>query len=338
MKTNGHQVLPPSRTLRRRLWFKMVPRRGLRRQQLKRLRTLDSSLLSPKRLSAPSLSRKGSSQCTRDQLFVFRRGLNLTNALCLDWLMISDDAFLRRLPTVLDARQAIQLEALLFSADTIEASYRAIVRVTTQHRERIVQAGRRARIELFTHAWTIVDCLHVARQALASIDYQTPQASAFATKYSCARSLRNKMDHLTKNAGNVANAKRRPPVFGALSYVCIREEDFVSQGDRITMTGGGIVVLTAGRILGGQHAGMVNPAGREWTGPVGLFRLEAFDEILELEDADRDMRTLLVEVNVNLEKQVTALVEKLSSEHNVPIEQLMAHPAEGLSVFLAFKI
>src|SRR6185295_11085573 len=29
METNGHQVLPPDRSTRRRLWLKMVPRRGL---------------------------------------------------------------------------------------------------------------------------------------------------------------------------------------------------------------------------------------------------------------------------------------------------------------------
>lgn len=251
--------------------------------------------------------------------------------------MVPDDAFLRRLPVFLNGTQAVQLEALLFSADVIDASFDTIRRIATSYQKGICQAPRSVHVTLFTHAWTIIDCIHVVRQVLAALDYQTPLAVTFIKKYESAYKLRNKMDHLTGNAKNTANSNGRPPLFGALAYVCVPEEQFVVNEGEINVTGGGMVMLSSGRFLGGQKITAVNPAGLNLCGPVGGFRLEAFDEHIELEQAVRDLQVLMVEVNDRLEKDITKLAEALSKERGVPVETLLANAPAGLSFYLAFE-
>ena len=201
--------------------------------------------------------------------------------------MLPVDAFLRRLPIIVDAAQALQLEALVFSADAIEVSLNIIRQARAEHRERIVEATHRVRVGLFVNAWTIVDCVHVARQVLAALDVKSPLALAFREKYASAHALRNNMDHLAGNARNIANAKSRPPIFGALGYVFIPEEKVIEKDGRPSMTGGYIVMLTTGRFAGNATIRAVNPLDRELSAPVSAFRLEAFGETLELQDAER---------------------------------------------------
>ncbi|MBX9827904.1 MAG: hypothetical protein K2Y27_23250 [Xanthobacteraceae bacterium] len=251
--------------------------------------------------------------------------------------MIPSNAFLRRLPTILNGAEAIQIEALVFSADAIEVSFGAIRAITSQHRERIVDVDRAVHVELFIRAWTIVDCLHVTRQTLRAIDYGTPLATKFLDQYECASKLRNQMDHISGNAKNVANAKGRPPIFGALSYVCLRGEDVAVFDGQVSVSGGGMVTITAGRFPGGQRLSLVNPAGREMRGPVGMFRLEAFNEMLELEHAADDLRSLMAEVNGKLETRMLEQARKISDEKGIPLDRVMANPIGSVAVFLAFQ-
>lgn len=251
--------------------------------------------------------------------------------------MLANGAFLRRLPVIIKPAEAVQIEALVFSADAIETSMNVIRSVAMAYREKIVDAGRTVHVGLFTQAWTIVDCLHVVRQVLRALDYQTPLAIVFLRKYDCARKLRDKMDHLSKNARNTAESKRRPPVYGAFGYICVPERNIVEKDGEATLTGGGIVLLTTGRWAGGEQMEVLNPVGREFWGPAGRFRLEAFDQVLELDEAERDLRALITEVNDRFEKQTAEFARTVSQERGIPIEKLMANPIGGVSLFLAFE-
>jgi hypothetical protein len=252
--------------------------------------------------------------------------------------MIADDAFLRRLPTVFDGAQSVQIEALVFSADAIDANFATIKRITAACGKDICSAPRHVHVDLFTRTWAIVDCLHVVREILEALDYQTPLAIAFLEKYEAASKLRNLMDHLKNNARNVANAKHRPPIFGVLGYIYVSNENIVMKDGQLTVTGGATVMLSAGRFLGGRQMTAVNPADLpELRGPVCGFRLEAFDKFLQLEQADHDLRALMAEVNDRLEKDIVERAVTLSKERSIPVEKLLANPAGGLCLFLAFK-
>src|SRR3954453_7733717 len=252
--------------------------------------------------------------------------------------MIPDNAFLRRLPAALDGAQAVHLEALVFSADSIEGSYVAIREIAASLGEQICNAPCRVRTELFTRAWAIVDCLHVVRQILEALGYQTPLAASFREKYEVATKLRNVMDHLNSNAGNVAKAENRPPVFGVVGYIHIPADKVVMGNGPAHFTGGATVMLSAGRFSGGRVMTAVNPADLSvLRSPVCGFRLEAFGQFLELEQAEHDLRMLMIEVNKRLDEDVTERAALLSKERGVSIEKILANDASGLCLYLVFK-
>jgi hypothetical protein len=160
--------------------------------------------------------------------------------------MLAEDAFLRQLPSGLAPVQAIQIEALVYCGDAVEASYRAIKSIALAHGKEITAADRRhARVSIFIHAWTIVDCVHVARDMLRDMGDPSDQSLQFQTKYEVATLLRNKMDHVAKQAENLAARKDQPPLFGMISYAVERLE---KNGAEFTLGDkGNIVAISLGR-------------------------------------------------------------------------------------------
>jgi hypothetical protein len=51
--------------------------------------------------------------------------------------MLPDDAFLRRVPNIVNPPEVVCIEALVFSADTVEMSLAAIRRITIQQGKNI---------------------------------------------------------------------------------------------------------------------------------------------------------------------------------------------------------
>ena len=227
--------------------------------------------------------------------------------------MLPNDAFLRRLPSTLNAKQVVMLEALVFCHDSVETAFETIEKLVLHYREKVVEADRRITVELFNRAWRIVDSLHTVRQVLDDLDYKTPTADRFYSKYDSASQMRNKMDHLKDNAQNFGKAKRRPPIFGTLSYICIPERNMIEVDGRRTATGGGIVVLTSGRVnpLGSRFR-FAMPDLQQLQNAVKFFRFEAFDYILTLDEAVRDLRELVIEMNRNIEEQATKIAPRLA--------------------------
>lgn len=252
--------------------------------------------------------------------------------------MLPDNAFLRRLPITLDRTQALRLEALVFSADVIQASFATIRTVTAYHREKITSVHRDIRTALFTHAWAIVDGLHVVLQVLRVGNFRSQHAVDFIKKYDAARVLRNKMDHLTANARNVASTKNRPPVFGSLGYICVPDSLLDVIDGKAVPRGGGTVMIASGRFSGDERLEAVNPSGRKIAVPVGGFRLQAFDRFLELENAEADLRNLITELNLKLEAEYMEFAKRTSVEKGIPIEKIMSNPVADVTVYLAFQI
>jgi hypothetical protein len=164
--------------------------------------------------------------------------------------MIPDDAFLRRIPANLDRTQTVYLEALVFSADTVRVSFNTIKNITGRFGKEICSAPSHARLELFIHAWTIIDRVHVVRELLLALDYATPKAVSFRETYEVATKLRNLMDHLKGNARNIADAKHRPPLFGALCYVFISNDNVEMKDRKLTVNGGHTIMVSAGHFQG----------------------------------------------------------------------------------------
>ena len=72
--------------------------------------------------------------------------------------------------------------------------------------------------------------MHVVRQLLQALDYNTPRTSEFQENYKAASLLRNSMDHLKGQSQNLANKKRKPPLIGTISYVYLTAETLIREG------------------------------------------------------------------------------------------------------------
>jgi hypothetical protein len=77
--------------------------------------------------------------------------------------MLPDDAFLRRIPHIVNPRDAIHAEALVFAADTVETSAAVLRRIAIELGSDICNAPRAVHTEIFTHVWAVVNSLDVVR-------------------------------------------------------------------------------------------------------------------------------------------------------------------------------
>jgi hypothetical protein len=246
--------------------------------------------------------------------------------------MLPNDAFLRRLPKTLNPRERLALEALVFSADSIDASYQSIISLTSALGEKIPEIQRIQRSLLFTFAWSIIDHLHVCRQLLSSLGVKTKTAAKFVKETERATDLRNKMDHLKGNIDNLTKSKRpRPPLFGAITYIYISE---ATDGNALM---GGTVLISAGTWSHSLKMEMLNPAGRPLRLPVSGFQLEAFDKKVSIERAAHALRDLITDLNHTVEEVSRERLHNIAQEKGIPVERLSENFGEGLAVFLAFK-
>jgi hypothetical protein len=177
----------------------------------------------------------------------------------------------------------------------------------------------------------------VVLQIVHVLQYRTPLANTLVAKYHDARTLRNKMDHLSQNAKNTANSKRRPPLFGVLSYVHVPPEFITEKEGAIAILGGGTVMLSAGRLPGGGAMDLQNPAGKRLNVPVGGFCLQAFDKTIALEAVAEDLGALMVEINFSFENRIHQHAADILKDHSVPLEKSLGNPPSGLSVYLVFQ-
>lgn len=226
--------------------------------------------------------------------------------------MLGHDAFLRRLPQILDSEQRIRLEALVFSADTIDVSYAAIVALTSKYAESITNITRTDRIRLFANVWTIVDQLHSCRQLCSSLGFETQLIRSFTGA--------------------------RAPLFGVLSYIVIPDSDREIVGAEVKVSGGGIALIAAGTLSHAQSMGSVNPAGRMLSLPVSGFQFEAFDQLLKLDEAVEDTERVIGDLNKRIEEEIKDSARLIAEARGIPIEKLLAHFGADLALYLAFKI
>ena len=247
--------------------------------------------------------------------------------------MLPGDAFLRRLPKILYPEERLRLEALVYSADVIEANYQSIVSITSRYGEKIAEIQQTERTQLFMLAWSIVDHLHACRQLLTSLELNSEPAKKFIEETESATILRNKMDHLNQQIGNLSKFKdTRPPLFGALSYIYMP----IPRGN-IPSKGGVTILISAGTWSHGVNAQFVNPAGLKLRLPICEFYLQAFDQHLPIEKAALSLRDVIIEVNDLVEKVSREQIQNISKEKGIPVEQLSENFAEGLVAFLMFK-
>ncbi|MGC2224784.1 MAG: hypothetical protein WA624_21685 [Methylocella sp.] len=163
--------------------------------------------------------------------------------------MLAADSILRHLPARIQPDIRLRLEALVIAADVLTFAFCSIKDITARYGRSILSVSLQDRIALFTHAWTIVDQIHVVRQLIKTMtDGQMgPIQRNFYDTYESATLMRNKMDHLAEAAQNLAGRKgMRPPIFGAISYFLVEPHQMTQTSTEPTITSGTIIPAYAG--------------------------------------------------------------------------------------------
>jgi hypothetical protein len=168
--------------------------------------------------------------------------------------MLPDDSYLRRLPGALDPIERLRFESIVFSSDVVSNAYQALCELAGQF-DVSHPFSTRQRAALFSHAWTIVDQLHVLRQFVLAISNKNPgpNQQKFLDLSANARLMRNRMDHLSGLMKNLSKEKgRQIPLFGAITYFLVGPNDVRAVGGERIVTGGTCVTVTAGSVPDGK--------------------------------------------------------------------------------------
>jgi hypothetical protein len=245
-------------------------------------------------------------------------------------LLIPFDSFLRKLPHCVASQQRLEFDAIVMASDITSLAY-------NQLRSFAIEVGPSsdAISELnipmaISACWTIVDQLHAIRQLLnfqaKAIEDIGPKTKQLLNNLSVATAIRNKMDHLKDNIGNLSKSKfPQSPLFGSVSYFYASNIDD-SRGFAIT--------AYSAALLGQQRVPIVNPIERPFVLPVGLFEFSAFGETLKVEPLLKELMEYFEIMISDIEKQVSSAAIAHAEENELSLDELMAS-ARGTFSFVA---
>lgn len=162
--------------------------------------------------------------------------------------IVEEDSFLASLPISLKPEISYWIGAIVYAADAIAISWQALINLTIDARR--LGRTRYERASMFNAAWCMVDSIHTARLAIKKlskiIEFDPPPSfTSFLKTSETASKLRNSMDHVLENSGNLANKNSySSPLFGTLIYALrdAGEEDrpFTVFEHSGPMVGGGV--------------------------------------------------------------------------------------------------
>jgi hypothetical protein len=248
--------------------------------------------------------------------------------------MLAHDSILRHLPARVQLETRLKFEALVFAADVLTFAFCSIRDITARYGAAISSILLHDRIALFTHAWTMVDQIHILRQlikATTTSGQMGPNQKSFYDTYETARSMRNKMDHLTGMFQNLASRKGiHPPLFGAISYFLVEADEMVQTPAGPIVNAGTIITVSAGSVQGDKTLiPMPNPAARPIHPPTSQFMLAAFDLELNLEEAVKVIQAILNKASEQIGEDLKRQCEAESARSGMAANDFMAEPPFG---------
>lgn len=239
--------------------------------------------------------------------------------------LITEESFLRRLPAAVEGRP--RFDAIVVAADILTQAFRTLRGLAVETALDVNTVGHERRAIVMAQCWTIVDQLHAIRQLVTPPKGITPGPSttAFLAASEVATHLRNKMDHLGGNIGNLSKRKgHRSPIFGSLTYFYSTENP---------LTGGEIITIMAGPLSGQDWFPLVNPLDYPYFfSPVDHFQLDAFDTTLKIGPALASLQNQLEKLTTGLEKKVTEAAMEEAAKSGKSMEELLATFGGALSI------
>lgn len=251
-------------------------------------------------------------------------------------MLIEDDSILRRIPHIMNPRQALLLEALTYCIDSLEVTVGTIVNILTQYGEMIPDQDRTIRIRLFIDAWSIVDNIHNARKLLSAFGADGPKTQEFQRTYKVAKQLRDGMDHLTDNARNLAAKKKAdPPLVGHLAYNYIPRNKIIQSADGAPEVIGGYMISLSIGSFGHRDvaAEFINPAtpGSRVHGSIMGLKIGAFGHSLEIFNSFHDLLELVRHLERSITEQIEGRAKEAAENGQGTYEEMTVHYGNGFS-------
>ena len=211
--------------------------------------------------------------------------------------MITQNSFFKTIPGAIDLEQRLTFEGAGWAIQMLSLSYDKLKAAASQVDVTSPAYPTAKATEIFACCWSIIDQCHMLRKLFERMDPAPGGLTArFIEKFEAATLIRNDMDHLPVKIPNIAKKKHpMPPLFGALSFLAIGDEDMSdSATGTIVITGGKLIVLTAGALTHPTHRFQVaSPPGRLTETPLGMFQFMAFEHSIDISQMMIDLAALV---------------------------------------------
>lgn len=134
---------------------------------------------------------------------------------------LEKSAYLRNLPRCIDLEERLRSEAIVTACDIIEFSFTELMRLLSPLIGRDVpDVSEAERIQSALHCWSIVDQFYALRKLSKTISAKFG-LTILDEFYPSVSKMRNAMDHLNNNLGNVGRKKGpNHPLHGAILFAC----------------------------------------------------------------------------------------------------------------------
>lgn len=246
--------------------------------------------------------------------------------------LVPPGSLFRATPDVVSGAERLRIDALAFSADALSHAWNTLREIATDLGSDTDRLTTRQRMAMIMAAWSIVDHLNVVRQIVRSLvgtGEPGPLTERLLSTTETAWKLRNQMDHLNQNAGNLAKGKgKRSALFGSLSYVFVPDP---AEPKAFLM------LVQTGMIHGSESWKVVNPGGRRIYPPADLFELSAFGMDIELGPPIAAYRDWLAATAIDWEDQLSKQISTLAKSTGKSEEELRAHRGGGYLIAMALN-
>ncbi len=240
--------------------------------------------------------------------------------------------FLHRLPTALDARQRVEFESMGIAIDLIDLAMENLKAgaadiVATADGSPNWSLSRRKRLEMIREAWLIVDQLYALRKLIESagrsIDLKS--SKTFLSSTSAASKLRNYMDHLKDQMGNlVARSSPLAPIHGILTFAFLKPDD-LAPPDIGGYTSWQVAMIMGSAMQLPLRAETLTSKYKTIVANGDHFALQAFDVTLDLSGA----AARALAFGDDLGTQVEAGFREAASKAGQSADALLTIKAEG---------
>lgn len=243
-------------------------------------------------------------------------------------MIVSHDSFLRRIPVSLNITERIRFGTLVFACDIVDDAFQQLQIKTAKYGAEIVKVPAWERASLIAHCWTIVDQVHLIRQIIKrAVPPGLKVLHDFRERHDSARLLRNTMDHVEGNIGNLAEAKEvRPPILGALSYAICKMDAVEKVGERLQLRHYWLVSVPGGPRVKTQYSKVpeIRNSGAI-THPTFRFQLLGYakgqEVVLSIDDVVRDLSEGMKALGDEMETDIRSKIEVAAKEKSVPLDE-----------------